>query len=55
MWYIQSLATLVIWFKLLYYLRMFRAAGYIVRSFINTLKNTLTFVTMYAIAILAFS
>ena len=55
MWYIQSLATLVMWFKLLYYLRMFRAAGYLVRSFINTVQNIFSFLTMYVIAVLTFS
>jgi len=55
MWYIQSLATLVMWFKLLYYLRIFRAAGYLVRSFINTVQNIFSFLTMYVIAVITFS
>lgn len=43
------------WFKLLYYLRMFRSAGYIVRSFINTVTDIFSFLSLYVISVLAFS
>jgi hypothetical protein len=43
------------WYKLLYYLRMFRATSYIVRSFIKTVHDMFSFLFMYLIAVLAFS
>ena len=43
------------WYKLLYYLRMFRATSYIVRSFIKTVHDMFSFLFMYMIAVLAFS
>jgi hypothetical protein len=43
------------WYKLLYYLRMFKATSYLVRSFIKILTDMFAFILMYVIATLAFS
>lgn len=43
------------WYKLLYYLRMFKATSYLVRSFIKILKDMFAFILMYIVATFAFS
>jgi hypothetical protein len=43
------------WYKLLYYLRMFRSTSYLVRSFITILGEMGSFILMYIIAVTAFS
>jgi hypothetical protein len=43
------------WFKLLYYLRMFTNTGYLVRSIIKIIEDMGSFMLMYIIAIFAFS
>jgi hypothetical protein len=43
------------WYKLLYYLRMFRSTSYLVRSFITILGDMGSFILMYIIAVTAFS
>lgn len=54
-WYIQTFATLVMWYKLLYYLRMFRSTSYLVRAFITILSQMFAFMLLYIISVLCFS
>jgi hypothetical protein len=43
------------WYKLLYYLRMFSNISYLVRTFITILKDMVAFIFMYVVACFAFS
>lgn len=55
MFYLRAFGSLILMFKLLYYLRPYKSLSYLVRSIISILDNLKTFLFLYVISTIAFA
>jgi hypothetical protein len=55
MYYVHASASVFLWFKLLYYLRMFEAISYIIRAQIEIVKGIKAFLIIFLVSTFAFS
>jgi hypothetical protein len=51
----QAIASLMMWFKFLYFLRIFMSTGYLIRMILTVVYDMRIFLLVLAIAILGFS
>lgn len=55
MYYVQAAASLALWLKLMYYVRMYKPTSYLVRAGIKVIGNLKTFMSIYLMACFAFT
>lgn len=53
--YINAIASFLMWFKLLYFFRVFRMYGHLIETIVQVIKDMQVFLGILTIAILAFS
>ncbi len=51
---LQSMISLIIWLKLLYFLRIFKSTGYYIRTIIEVIMDIKYFLLMLLLTIVAF-
>jgi uncharacterized membrane protein len=51
---LQSILSLIIWLKLLYFLRIFKSFGYYIRTIIEVIKDMVWFLLMLFLTFTAF-
>ena len=51
---LQSILSLIIWLKLLYFLRIFKSTGYFIRTIVETIKDMRYFLMMLLLTFTAF-
>lgn len=49
-----AISTLAMWFKLLYFLRIFKTTGYLMRALVETIFDMWVFLLVYVIAVFGF-
>mmetsp|Transcript_14198 Transcript_14198/g.10249 ORF Transcript_14198/g.10249 Transcript_14198/m.10249 type:complete len:279 (+) Transcript_14198:1896-2732(+) len=52
---LYSLACILIWFRMLYFFRIFRGTGYYIRMVIEVISDLMNFMIIFAIVVLAFA
>jgi hypothetical protein len=51
---LQSLLSLIVWLKLLYFLRIFKSTGYYIRTIVEVIKDMRHFLAMLLLTFIAF-
>lgn len=51
---LQSIISLIVWLKLLYFLRIFKATGYYIRTIVEVIKDMRYFLMMLLLTFIAF-